>query len=147
MAELRNMHVPHPRVQLNCEDESLAVQSSKDECDINVIMKSYNKTGLISHFIEKVGEFADVSNGMDFHDAMLTVQAARDAFAEVPAPIRKRFENDPGQLLAFVADKANSEEAISLGLAEPPPPPSPPPPHEPTRLEKAIEEGTPPKTA
>ena len=41
---------------------------------------------------------------------------ARESFAMLPSSIRKRFDNDPGLLLAFLDDENNREEAFSLGL-------------------------------
>jgi len=34
----------------------------------------------------------------------------------LPSDVRKRFSNDPAELIDFLADKKNDEEAIKLGL-------------------------------
>jgi len=40
--------------------------------------------------------------------------------ASLPSKIRDRFGNDPSQLLSFLADSSNKDEAISLGLVSAP---------------------------
>ena len=37
-------------------------------------------------------------------------------FDNLPSDVRNRFNNNPAQLLDFVADPENKEEAIELGL-------------------------------
>lgn len=90
-------------------------QSHKAECDINTIMAKYKKTGLIDHMARSAGEYADVS-GADFQSAQLLVAGAKSMFHGLPASIRGRFENDPGEFLAFMDNPANVNEAVELGL-------------------------------
>lgn len=90
-------------------------QSHKAECDINTIMAKYKKTGLIDHMARSAGEYADVS-GADFQSAQLVVAGAKSMFQGLPASIRARFENDPGEFLAFMDNPANVNEAVELGL-------------------------------
>ena len=45
---------------------------------------------------------------------------AQDQFASLPANIRDRFANSPEKYLAFLADSANKEEAVKLGLVNAP---------------------------
>jgi len=60
------------------------------------------------------------------------MEAGKTAFATLPSHVRRRFENDPQEFLAFMADPANQDEVIKMGLATDnrPPPPEPviPPP-------------------
>jgi len=114
---------------------SMTKQSFLAECDINNIMKQFQKTGMLSHVSAKAqsGIYADLPDEVDFQTAMNTVMAGEDAFASLPSKLRTRFGNDPAEFLAFVSDPANAEELVELGLATkpaPPPPtfPSPPPP-------------------
>ena len=39
-------------------------------------------------------------------------------FEELPATIRKKFENDPAKFLDFVNDERNADEMVELGLRE-----------------------------
>lgn len=93
-------------------------QEFKAESDINVIMKRYAATGVLEYLNKKQPQYADVT-GHDYQAAMDLVANARTAFEELPSSLRARFENDPGQLLDFVNDPENYEEAAELGLLQP----------------------------
>lgn len=101
-------------------DEGLTQQQFKDDCDINNIMKRYQATGVITHVNGRQPEFGDFSNPIDFQSALNTVIEAEELFADLPATIRDRFANDPKELLMFMADEANREEAIALGIVKAP---------------------------
>lgn len=108
------------------------------ECDINNILKQYKLTGQIRHINEKAaqGAYEDLPDPIEFQDAMNLVLVSEASFATLPAHVRDRFGNDPTQFLSFLADPANQDEAIKLGLAKdnrpPPDPPTPPPPPPPS---------------
>lgn len=103
---------------LECEDVSRAVQSSRDEVDINTIVRRFGLTGQLPHDLA-VPQFADFDEVHDFHSAMNLVAEARDAFMALPADVRGRFDNDPGGLVEFVSDPANLDEMRELGIADP----------------------------
>lgn len=90
-------------------------QSFKDECDINQIMAKYQKTGLINHFQKNQAQYG-FAPAVDFRTALELVDKAERQFEELPSSIRKRFDNDPGQFLAFCEDPANRSEMAVLGL-------------------------------
>lgn len=98
------------------EGSSLAHQSFKDECDINVLMRRYEKTGMINHVNKHQGEYGDFINAPDYHSAMNQIIEARESFMTIPARIRARFGNDPAEFLAFVQDPANEAEMREMGL-------------------------------
>lgn len=99
---------------------SLTQQQFKDECDINKIMDRYLRTGVLSDPLDKrgtpkYGDYADLGNYMDH---MNKVVEANEMFEALPASIRKRFNNNPGDLIEFVMDENNRAEAELLGLIE-----------------------------
>lgn len=53
-----------------------------------------------------------------FQDALARLDSAREAFAALPARVRTRFKNEPGELLEFLerSDEEAFDEAIGLGL-------------------------------
>jgi len=89
------------------------------EADINYIMAKYSQTGRLTDgratTTPLYGDFSDVK---DFHEAQSIVSDATAKFAALPARVRFRFSNDPEQLLAFLSDPSNHEEAVALGLVE-----------------------------
>ena len=99
---------------------SLTQQQFRDECDINKIMDRYLRTGVLSDPLDKrgtpkYGDYADLGNYMDH---MNKVVEANEMFEALPASIRKRFNNNPGDLIEFVMDENNRAEAELLGLIE-----------------------------
>lgn len=97
---------------------SLTKQSHAKECDINQIMLKWQKTGMIDHRNVYQGQYGDFTNTPDdYHESMNAVISANEMFESLPAKIRLRFGNDPGQFLDFVGDPENADEMIKLGLA------------------------------
>ena len=113
------------RLQLDFPDDGLTQQHFKDETDINNIMAKFAKTGLVDHVNKVTGSYGDFSTVQDYQLHLDQVMAAQTAFMELPSQIRRRFDNDPAHLLAFLNDPANRDEAVALGLVEAPPPPQP----------------------
>ena len=103
---------------LVCPEESLTAQEFKEESDINTIIERF---GIGESPIEsqKWVTNIDIADAPDnYVDVMNQLNAARDQFMSLPARVRSRFDNDPGQFVNFVSDASNVEEMISLGLAE-----------------------------
>lgn len=102
---------------LACEEPSLAQQHFKDECDINNILRQFNITGLLPEtpLSPRYGDFTGI---YDYHTALNAVIAAEDGFMALPADIRSRFLNDPENLINFLNDESNKDEAIKLGLID-----------------------------
>lgn len=91
-------------------------QSFKDECDINHIIKQYSTTGVITHLNQRSENYSDVSDVEDYQASMNIIVAAREAFDSLPSVLRKRFENNPTNFLAFLNDPSNADEMERLGL-------------------------------
>jgi len=104
------------RQTLYCDPKKDRTQQSfKDECDINVLMKRYEKTGILPTGRDLPPQFGDVTS-VDFMESMNQVATVRGVFSQLDARTRARFENDPAQMLDFMADPANRAEAVKLGL-------------------------------
>jgi len=114
----KSAYDPHPRIQPKLNPKSLTHQSMAPECDINTIMKKYEKTGVLEHrnrFEGAYGDFTDVPS--DYHESMNAVIAADEMFSTLPARVRRRFHNDPGAFIDFAANPDNASELVALGLA------------------------------
>nr|AVQ10222.1 minor capsid protein [Gokushovirinae environmental samples] len=103
---------------LTCTDESLTSQQFLQESDINYIAEKFLRTGEAPQVLNlpTAGDFSGI---FDFQSAMNTLAQAKNEFMSLPAKIRNRFSNDPAQLLDFVADKDNYDEAVKLGFIQP----------------------------
>lgn len=103
------------RVQVFFPEPSLTKQSMKDECDINLILAKYQRTGIIDFAAKQEPRYGDAS-AVDFQQALNVVIRANEMFAELPSSMRKRFQNSPEEFMAFVDDPENVEESIRLGI-------------------------------
>jgi len=103
---------------LACKDPSLAVQADLVPSDINTILRNFGVTGRLP-MTNKAPTYGDFTGIFDFQSAVNAVNAATDAFMELPADVRKRFDNDPQQFVDFCSDEANALEGEKLGINMP----------------------------
>ena len=116
---------------INTED-SLAQQSFKEECDINVILRRFAVTGQLPDNV-RVPQYAEFEEAFDFMSCMNVIRAGEEAFAAMPSDVRERFANDPARFIAFANNKDNYDEALKMGLVvSRPAPPAPAPTPSPT---------------
>lgn len=100
------------RVALSfAEVESLTVQSDMPMTSIRTLLKR----GAIAENPDQMiyGDFTDV---VDYETSLQRIDRAQQSFAALPAKIRDRFHNDPAELIEFVSNADNRDEAIKLGL-------------------------------
>jgi len=122
---IRKPYDPSARSRLSFKTETRTKQSFKAECDINNIMAKYAKTGILEHARNVQGAYGDFSDVPDFQEARNRLIAAEQAFMALPAKIRKEFDNEPANLVAFIDNDDNYDEAVKLGLIPPKPKPEP----------------------
>ncbi|AXH73540.1 MAG: internal scaffolding protein [Microviridae sp.] len=115
----RSAYGPRYRVPFTTPESELPFgrtkQSFKDECDINTILKKFQRTGLLEFVNDRQPQYGDVS-AIDFQESMQTVARANEIFADLPSSIRKHFENSPEQFFSFIQDPSKHAEAVALGL-------------------------------
>lgn len=100
---------------LKCEDRSLAVQEGREEADINTIVKRFGLTGQFPvGLISPV--YGDFSGLNSYHEAANAIAQANETFDELPAEIRNRFMNDPGQFVDFAVNPENRAELEKWGM-------------------------------
>ncbi|WNK12542.1 MAG: internal scaffolding protein [Microvirus sp.] len=97
---------------------SLAIQSQKDEADINNIVRMFGVTGKLPESV-RVPTYGDFSMVEDYQTAIHAIREAEASFMKMPADTRSRFGNDPQKFLEFCDDPGNLEEMRKLGLAVP----------------------------
>lgn len=102
---------------LSCPEPTLAQQQFRDDSDPNVVMELFTRTGDASFLQQSNPQYADFLHApVSFHQAQNQVIAARNAFMDLPARLRARFDNDPAQFVNFVEDDKNYDEAVDLGI-------------------------------
>ena len=97
---------------------SMTFQHFKDECDINTIVARY-PNGVTPYDDRKgseiYGDFSDAEL-FDFRATQEKIIEAENRFNALPSDVRSRFGNNPAELLDFLNDSSNYDEAVRLGL-------------------------------
>lgn len=139
VSEFRSLPLLFQRARANVStspqpvgEVSLTQKEFKDQCDINHQIALYTRNGQPLPPWPKDFDYDQVQDiNATYVDAISSIQVVEDAFEQLPAAVRSRFENDPLKMAAFLADQANLSEAYELGLVNNPPPASIPPAEQP----------------
>lgn len=91
-------------------------QHPKDMCDINLILKKYQKTGKLP-LMDRVPIYDDFSKVKDYKESLGIIMKADEQFNNLPSDLRSKFRNDPQEFLSYV-EKADHEDLMELGLAK-----------------------------
>lgn len=108
------------RVDAKIGAASRTKQSFSDECDINMIMAKWQRTGMIDHIAAYPPTYGDFNSAGEYQQALNQVIAAQDAFDALSSKVRTRMGNDPGVFMDFMMNPENEAEAIKLGLVKAP---------------------------
>lgn len=104
------------RVVTRNEKPSMTQQQFKEQVNVNKIIAKYRRTGMLEHVRKNSGAYLDITDIGDYQESLQKVIDANNIFSSLPSEIRTRFANDPQQLINFLADEKNIDEAIRLGL-------------------------------
>lgn len=101
-------------------------QSFSEKVNINSIIAKHRRTGMIEHLNKNKPFYGDVSEITTYKESLETVLIAQNLFSKMSADIRERFKNDPNEMITYLNDPKNIEEAIKLKMIKPKPlPPQP----------------------
>lgn len=107
--------IPRIRKQTSYEGTvSRTQQCFKSSCNIQEIINRAKRTGQMP-LGQKNGFFGDFA-GVDFQSMQNLVASAQQGFDALSPAIRRRFHNNPAELIEFVEDENNRSEAVKLGL-------------------------------
>lgn len=97
--------------------KSITQQHFKERCDVNYILAKFAKDGALdpNDLSKKMPHYGDYSQ-VNYLAALEVVTRAKADFDILPSSIRAMFSNDVSQMLDFIADPANAEEAVRLGI-------------------------------
>lgn len=88
-----------------------------NECDINQIMKKFQKTGVLPETIKKNPQYGNFAEAHTYQEAQNIVILAQEQFQGLPSAVRERFGNDPQNFLAYASNPQNAQGMVDLGLA------------------------------
>lgn len=103
------------KVSYGCESESKVEQNHKHECNINTIMARVKKGHMVP-FRSGDPLYGDFTEALDYHQSCDRIIEAKTQFMTLPAQLRSRFNNDPGQLIAYVNNPENLDQCVIEGL-------------------------------
>lgn len=114
---VRNRFSERVPVVVTFPEVGLTKPEFKESCDINHILKKYQKTGVIPQLYKDplYGDFSEVADYQAACDLAIQAQAQFDG---LPSEVRKRFGNNPEKFLEWV-EKADEKELIEMKLATP----------------------------
>lgn len=120
MAKTRSRFTAHKVVQQDIVGDRVTKQSFEVDADVNTIVRRHlsgvgRTLGNIGAGGTRQPIFGDFS-AVDYQEMLNTVTDIDNVFRRLPARVRNRFANDPYQILRFVEDPANMQEAVKLGL-------------------------------
>ncbi len=104
-----------PYSALDVGEDSRTKQSMKDECDVNLIVAQFTKTGFMSHVSQGLPTYVDVSELTDYRSAIEHVRSVELYFAGLPAKVRSQFENDAVSFMEYLDGGASEEDLKALG--------------------------------
>lgn len=112
-----------PRREFFNNEPSMTIQDAAGDTDINNLVARYNATGSFHSSLDvphSPPSFEDLADAPTYHEAMNALIEVQETFASLPSQLRDRFANDPANLLEFLADAGNRDEAVKLGLVNAP---------------------------
>lgn len=126
-AERQQFRTPH-----RSGGESRTHQAFKEQTDLPARIRQWTRQGVLREALEQPPlNYGDFSNVDDYLSALLAVREAERAFLTLPAKVRRRFGNDPQELLSALDASASNDqlrdELVDLGVINAPEAPSPAP--------------------
>ncbi len=103
----------------NTVGESLTQEQFAEESEINNIIRSHDRNGVIEHINRGNAIYGDFSGITDFSEALDQIREAQNEFMNIPSEIREKFQNDAGQFFKFASNPENIQELREMGLAYP----------------------------
>lgn len=106
------------RTALYCADPSLTKQEFKEDCDINVIIERFIKTGQPPP-ITLPEHFGDLTTRLTYFEAATAMAEANKLFYLLPAAKRAEHLNDPNRwadTVMVALEKGDTETLIANGI-------------------------------
>lgn len=103
---------------LKCQEKSLTQQHLADECNINKLVERFVVTGELPQ-LNMPPLQGDFTEAPTYQEALNLMIEANKSFMALPAKVRNKFENDPGEFVEFCSNEANRDEIRAMGLWSP----------------------------
>lgn len=113
-------HRGKPRVQTVNDDESMTVQSDGARADINKILREFKEVGILENLNAMQAEFADISDFVDYKDALGNAMQAEADFMTLPSKVREMFNHDVAEFLDTAHDPEKRDALVAAGIIDGP---------------------------
>lgn len=104
------------RLAVDTGSQTLVQQHFKDEVDVNTIVRRFGITAGMP-FGRDGGMYGDFTGIVDYESAVALVNDTEARFARLPAEIREKFRNNPGELVRFAQE--NTPEDFEAAFKPP----------------------------
>lgn len=94
-------------------EKSLTQQHFKDDCDVNIILERFLRTGEVPT-ASVIPSYQDVSDFADFRELQDAMSDATDYFESLPARVRARYNNDVTNFYESLNTKQGYSDFVSL---------------------------------
>lgn len=120
--QFRTRFMKSKKIGVQCSREEGRTKSEfAKDCDINLIMARYKKTGILPESARNAAaRYGDFSQVPTFAEMQEKISLAHELFMALPASVRKQFSNDPAEFLAAADTEEGQELMVKLGLGERP---------------------------
>lgn len=88
-------------------------QSFKDSCDINKLLEKGARQGGLSHLERHGARYGDFAS-IDWENLPMQLAEGRQVFNELPAELKREFNQDPSQFFDYVTDPQNENRLTEL---------------------------------
>lgn len=99
---------------INHEKPSMTNKLLGFDTDINNIVAGFTRGVPLSIASDSPGKVFMTAE--EYQNSVFKLARAKSMFEELPSKLRQRFHNDPKEMLGFLSDSKNDDEAIKLGL-------------------------------
>lgn len=96
-------------------------QHFKAECDIHTILDRYEKTGYLVDPLQirtTKPMFDDWTQVPDFREVQERIIAVKEMFDGLPAKTREIFNNDPANLVEYLASEPTTDQLVEMGIID-----------------------------
>lgn len=97
-------------------EPSRTKQADMEKCDLRYQLARFQKTGLMGNLRSDeplTGDFSEIDDLITAQNRLIDLE---EQFMAMPAALRKKFDNDPFNMLEWLQKEENYDEAVKYGL-------------------------------
>lgn len=116
--DLNNWRYPTGGRALIMTKPSRTLQHQAGDVNVNQLVARFNKTGVEPVQNPRQFFYGQFTEDIDFRAVQDSVIRVNELFSQLPWQVRKFFNHSPSDLIEFLGNPANRDQAILLGLVD-----------------------------